>query len=69
MCLLSPLIYWTKQFDHKGGTFQSPVHKVSKVVPPNAIDDGEKVTVHIGASTSRPFEDSKLRKKYSIVDG
>ena len=54
----------TKQFDHKGGTFQSPVHKVSIVVPPNAIDDGEKVTVHMGATTSGPFdlpEDCKLR--------
>ena len=54
----------TKQFDHKGGTFQSPVHKVSIVVPPNAIDDGEKVTVHMGATTSGPFdlpEDYKLR--------
>ena len=54
----------TKQFDHKGGTFQSPVHKVSIVVPPDAIDDGEKVTVHMGATTSGPFdlpEDCKLR--------
>ena len=54
----------TQQFDHKGGTFQSPVHKVSIVVPPNAIDDGEKVTVHMGATTSGPFdlpEDCKLR--------
>ncbi|XP_065887107.1 uncharacterized protein [Dysidea avara] len=54
----------TKQFDHKGGTFQSPVHKVLIVVPPNAIDDGEKVTVHMGATTSGPFdlpEDCKLR--------
>ena len=54
----------TKQFDHKGGTFQSPVHKVSIVVPPNAIDDGEKVTVHMGATTSGPFDlpkDCKLR--------
>ncbi|XP_065887091.1 uncharacterized protein [Dysidea avara] len=54
----------TKQFDHKGGTFQSPVHKVSIVVPPNAIDDGEKVTVYMGATTSGPFdlpEDCKLR--------
>ena len=54
----------TKQFDHKGGTFQSPVHKVSIVVPPNSIDDGEKVTVHMGATTSGPFdlpEDCKLR--------
>ncbi|XP_065887093.1 uncharacterized protein [Dysidea avara] len=54
----------TKQFDHKGGTFQSPVHKVSIVVPPNAIDNGEKVTVHMGATTSGPFDlpkDCKLR--------
>jgi len=54
----------TKQVDHKGGTFQSPVHKVSIVVPPNAIDDGEKVIVHMGATTSGPFdlpEDCKLR--------
>ena len=54
----------TKQFDHKGGTFQSPVHKVSIVVPPNAIDDGEKITVYMGATTSGPFdlpEDCKLR--------
>ena len=54
----------TKQFDHKGGTFQSAVHKVSIVVPPNAIDDGEKVTIHMGATTSGPFdlpEDCKLR--------
>ena len=54
----------TKQFDHKGGTFHSPVHKVSIVVPPNAIDDSEKVTVHMGATTSGPFdlpEDCKLR--------
>ncbi|XP_065887110.1 probable serine/threonine-protein kinase kinX isoform X2 [Dysidea avara] len=53
-----------KHFDHKGGTFQSPVHKVSIVVPPNAIDDGEKVTVYMGATTSGPFdlpEDCKLR--------
>ena len=54
----------TKKFDHEGGIFQSPVHKVSIVVPPNAIDDGEKVTVHMGATTSGPFdlpEDCKLR--------
>ena len=54
----------TKEFGHKGGVFQSPVHKVSIVVPPNAIDDGEKVTVHMGATTSGPFdlpEDCKLR--------
>ena len=54
----------TKQFDHKGGTFQSSVDKISVVVPPNAIDDGEKVTVHMGATTSGPFdlpEDCKLR--------
>ena len=54
----------TKQFDDKGGTFQSPVHKVSIVVPPNAIDDGEKVTVYMGATTSGPFDlpkDCKLR--------
>ena len=34
------------------------------MVPPNAIDDGEKVTVHMGATTSGPFdlpEDCKLR--------
>ena len=54
----------TKHFDHKGGTFQSPVHKVSIVVPPNAIGDGEKVTVHMGVTTSGPFdlpENCKLR--------
>jgi len=34
------------------------------VVPPNAIDDGEKVTIYMGATTSGPFdlpEDCKLR--------
>ena len=34
------------------------------MVPPNAIDDGEKVTVHMGATTGGPFdlpEDCKLR--------
>ena len=34
------------------------------MVPPNAIEDGEKVTVHMGATTSGPFdlpEDCKLR--------
>ena len=54
----------TKQFDHKGGIYQSPVHNVSIVVPPNAIDDGEKVTIHMGATPSGPFdlpEDCKLR--------
>ncbi|XP_065887119.1 uncharacterized protein [Dysidea avara] len=53
----------SQQFDHNGGIFQSPVHKVSIVVPPNAID-GEKVTVHMGATTSGPFdlpEDCNLR--------
>ena len=55
---------YNQEFDHKGGVFQSSVHKVSIVVPPNAIDDGEKVTVHMGATTSGPFdlpEDCKLR--------
>ena len=54
----------TTQFDHNGGTFQSPIHKVSLVVPPNALSDGEKVTVYMGATTSGPFdlpEDCKLR--------
>ena len=54
----------TIQFDHNGGTFQSPIHKVSLVVPPNALRDGEKVTVYMGATTSGPFdlpEDCKLR--------
>ena len=54
----------TAQFDHNGGTFQSPIHKVSLVVPPNALSDGEKVTVYMGATTSGPFnlpEDCKLR--------
>ena len=54
----------TIQFDHNGGTFQSPIHKVSLVVPPNALGDGEKVTVYMGATTSGPFdlpEDCKLR--------
>ena len=54
----------TIQFDHNGGTFQSPIHKVSLVVPPNALSDGEKVTVYMGATTSGPFdlpEDCKLR--------
>jgi len=34
------------------------------VIPPNAFEDGEKVTVHMGATTSGPFdlpEDCKLR--------
>ena len=34
------------------------------MIPPNAIDDGEKVTVHMEATTSGPFdlpEDCKLR--------
>ncbi|XP_065887100.1 serine/threonine-protein kinase TAO3-like isoform X2 [Dysidea avara] len=54
----------SQQFDHKGGTFQSPVHKVSIVVPSNAIDDGENITIHMGATTNGPFdlpEDCKLR--------
>ena len=54
----------TIQFNHNGGTFQSPIHKVSLVVPPNALSDGEKVTVYMGATTSGPFdlpEDCKLR--------
>ena len=54
----------TTQFDHNGGTFQSPIHKVSLVVPPNALSDGEKVTVYMGATTSGPFdlpEQCKLR--------
>ena len=54
----------TIQFEHNGGTFQSPIHKVSLVVPPNALSDGEKVTVYMGATTSGPFdlpEDCKLR--------
>ena len=46
----------TTQFDHNGGTFQSPIHKVSLVVPPNALSNGEKVTVNMGATTSGPFE-------------
>ena len=37
----------TTQFDHNGGTLQSLIHKVSLVVPPNALSDGEKVTVYI----------------------
>ena len=54
----------TIQFDHNGGTFQSPIHKVSLVVPPNALSDGEKIAVYMGATTSGPFnlpEDCKLR--------
>ena len=34
------------------------------MVPPNALSDGEKVTVYMGATTSGPFhlpEDCKLR--------
>ena len=54
----------TIQFNHNGGIFQSAIHKVSLVVPPNALSDGEKVTVYMGATTSGPFdlpEDCKLR--------
>ena len=54
----------TVQFNHNGGTFQSPIHKVSLVVPPNSLSDDEKVTVYMGATTSGPFdlpEDCKLR--------
>ena len=54
----------TTQFDHSGGTFQSPIHKVSLVVPLNALSDSEKVTVYMGATTSGPFdlpEECKLR--------
>ena len=46
----------TIQFDHSGGTFQSPIHKVSLVVPPNALSDDEKVTIYMGATTTGPFD-------------
>ena len=54
----------TVHFDYNGGMLQSPIHKASLVVPPNALSDGEKVTVYMGATTSGPFdlpEDCKLR--------
>ena len=63
--LLDP---FTLQFDHNGGTFQSPIHKVSLVVPPNSLSDGEKVTVYMGATTSGPFIfPNYCRQKSAVV--
>ena len=58
----------TIQFDHNGGTFQSPIHKVSLVVPSNALSYDEKVTVYLGATTSGPFIfPSNCRQRSAVV--